>query len=232
MTERPILFNGEMVRAILAGTKTQTRRPLRPQPDVEFFGDDLRWLSGPGHSGDGWYYADYDYPDEGSHFARCPYGQPGGRLWVRETWAPVDFLFGSELEEPVRVAYGADRQVLDHGAYRAEMDTYALNWGRVKWRPSIHMPKWASRITLEVTAVRVERVQNISADDAVAEGVDPAPHECRCEPCSLAHVRCPASQSGILMEFRPLWDSVYAKRGFGWEANPWVWCVEFRRVER
>jgi hypothetical protein len=124
----------------------------------------------------------------------CPYGRPGDRLWVRETWSQ---LYPYESR---RVAYRADRETV--------VAPGVLPW----WRPSIHMPRWASRLTLEITKVRVERLKEITVKDIAAEGI----------------------QEGVGVfayeDFRKLWDSLNAKRGFGWDANPWVWVVEFRLV--
>lgn len=192
MAERPILFSAPMVQAILAGTKTQTRRVVKGK----------YWFS------DG-------RPD--LELLRCPYGVPGDRLWVRETfWVEHDsdnfemspaFDCGINLAEDdwARVWYCAtDHEPNGEGPN----DDWAQFYSK---RPSIHMPRWASRITLEVTGMRVERVQDISEDDVYAEGV--------------GHGRVSPQ-----LEFQELWDSINARRGFGWAVNPWVWCVEFRRL--
>ena len=177
MKERPILFSAPMVRALLAGTKTQTRRIVKAR--------DLEWMDV--HQG-------LREPDNAE---RCPYGQPGGdRLYVRETWAAphaYDHLPPRLIPQDARIHYAATE-----------------DRGGLLWRPSIHMPRWASRITLEVTGVRVERLQDISEADAIAEGVytDPA---------------CPAYDA-----YAQLWDEI---NGLGsWEANPWVWVVGFHRI--
>ena len=179
MAERPILFSGPMVRALLTGTKTQTRRVAK-----EFAGrDDLDAIL-------------RRFPEQSG----CPYGQPGDRLWVRE----AHWWFKDE-HDPV-TGYFPPKLTIEDVEYRADGDD-----GRKVWRPSIHMPRWASRITLEITGVRVERLQDISEADAVAEGVytDPA---------------CPAYDG-----YRTLWDQI---NGSGsWDLNPWVWVVEFRQVK-
>ena len=176
MKERPILFSGPMVRAILDGRKTQTRRPVKPQPFV----------------------ATTSMFD----ISKCPLGQPGDRLWVRETWRK-DAL-GTVVE------------------YRAT--TSALMEFIAPWRPSIHMPRWASRITLEITRVWVERVQDITEDEAKAEGiVDGGCMTCgKPETCGCQNPRPDRRDS-----FANLWQSIYGT----WDANPWVWAVEFRRVK-
>lgn len=222
--ERPIIFSGPMVRAILEGRKSQTRRVLKPQPDQdasthwrESWGV---WRNTTTHPGVRW---------------RCPYGQPGDRLWVRETWlefdrdhrhepGPRDRLL--DIGRPVRngVAYRADTD--------SEGDAIRKEYG-YKWRPSIHMPRWASRLTLEVTGVRVERVQEISETDARSEGVHPE-RETRVNGRHLAVDGYPGRlEAGNLhrIAFVRLWDSIHARLGHPWEANDWVWVVEFRRLE-
>lgn len=192
--ERPILFSGPMIRAILEGRKTQTRRVMKPQPAphpkyphlIEWgeagWSDNIRSLHPmPGHS----------------LSTRCPYGVVGDRLWVRE-----GFIRHASI--PQLVGYVAD------GCEATEQ------WERRS--PSIHMPRRFSRITLEVAAVRVERLQEISHLDRMAEGMKIQGSE--------HMVPGPATEVG----FRMLWDSINAKRGYGWDANPWVWAVSFRQV--
>lgn len=236
--ERPILFSGPMVRAILAGTKTQTRRVLKPQLQecIAFFDSEEEPMARvafayEGHSGPGWYVHCGDYPDEGSEFlGGCPYGVPGDRLWVRETWRTTGNL---DEMAPAAIAthcvqeagysrpwapieYLADGEQRDWRQYEIDRE-----WGgRGKTRVSIHMPRWASRITLEITDVRVQRVQEISEEEAEAEGVEAAPCNRRCE----------SPRTSYRTAYGPLWDSLNAKRGFGWEANPWVWAITFRRI--
>lgn len=197
--ERPILFAGEMMRAIVDGRKTQTRRVLRRQPQVEvfpFLGRDNK------PTGE---FAFADHPRVISKHITCPYGKPGDRLWVRETWTwgtgPVDDAPPSA--DNSAIIY---REDWERDAERPELSGL--------WKPSIHMHRWASRITLEVTDVRVERVQDIGYDEAIAEGI-PTPRD-----------GCP------IEEFSYLWDSINAGRGYGWEANPWVWVISFKRISR
>jgi len=141
----------------------------------------------------------------------CPY-QVGDHLWVRETWAPYDELvLGYALDSPEWVVFRADGKM-----WNTHTHCYADKGDLIdpaRWRPSIHMPRWASRITLEITGVRMERVQNILERDAEAEGVHPTPEFW---PDPHRHA------------FELLWDSIYAKRGLGWDVNPWVWALEFR----
>ncbi|KVR83069.1 hypothetical protein [Burkholderia vietnamiensis] len=204
MKERPILFSGPMVRAILEGRKTQTRRIIK-LPHNNPLG---AWE--PTTAGDCYV---------------CPHGDVGDRLWVRETHEVR--RIGTETFEGARpmrryagIAYQADdgRAEVD-----IDLDTFqALDAKESRgWTPSIHMPRWASRITLEITHVRAERLQAISWDDAIAEGIkDPRRAAVRIDPID-----------GTVAQFRQLWDGLNAARGHGWDANPWVWAIEFRRIE-
>lgn len=195
MTERPILFSAPMVRAILAGTKTQTRRVIKPQPPsncVRPMAYEGTWT--------------WEYMRHGVHLGPdCPYGKPGDTLWVRETWGLMGL--GGVAARPT--------PLFKPGLVFAADSTERP----LRWRSSIHMPRWASRISLRVTSVRVERVQDISEEDAIAEGVegyDP-------EACWNAGTR------SARMVFRDLWVSINGAES--WEANPWVWVVGFERVE-
>lgn len=216
MRERPILFSAPMVRAILAGTKTQTRRLVQvPRRGAFVLAD----------HGDGWRpFASDDGEsivcDDGNERPMaCPYGQPGDRLYVRENFAPVDG-HGHKCapRDAAFVVLPDGAQQYRNGTYSPPLPEYQQSaFDGIKWRPSIHMPRWASRITLEVTAVRVERLQDISEEDAKAEGVTPmlgAP-----EPVP------PAYRDG----FRQLWDEINGERA-SWASNPFVWVVSFRRA--
>jgi hypothetical protein len=184
--ERPILFSGPMVRAILEGRKTQTRRVLKwqyaPATGARFIphAGGWQWLfeGGCGSA----------YPGDQGALGRCPFGIVGDQLWVRETWAKAGEV-GDEIE------------------YRADNHDPAA----AKWRPSIFMPRWASRLTLEVVGVRVERLQDISDADAMAEGIQHL-YEWAAFPRRT---------------FQNLWDSINAERA-PWASNPWVWVVEFK----
>lgn len=189
-----------MVRAILEGRKTQTRRVITVpwskgkrvlpyEPYYEEGGGTLLHMD---------QYGDYHPMSK-----YCPYGQPGDRLWVRETWG-FNARLGVSTPKEAWFAYPDER------AYRA--DEPKGNW---VWRPSIHMPRWASRITLEVVRVGVERVQEITDDDAIEEGVD------------RTNTSIPTYAT---QRFRKLWDSINAGRGYGWDTNPWVFVIEFRKV--
>lgn len=191
MKERGILFSGAMVRAILSGAKTQTRRVSREQPswtDVS-----PAWL------------------------ARCPYGAPGDRLWVRETHARFSVGEGMDRSVPECVAYRAtcgEDGSFDYVNTRGEITELKVS----KWTPSIFMPRWASRITLEVTEVRVQRVQDISPDDVLAEGVD-----------KRARSAVYPWHVYAVEDYQNLWDSINGDRA-PWASNPWVWAVSFRRL--
>jgi hypothetical protein len=215
--ERPILFNGAMVRAILAGRKTQTRRAIKPQP-----ADDIAPHVFPNAAVQGWRSSlRHAYGATTSHF--CPFGQPGDRLWVRETWGLVP-------SSAYRASVGVDQTVNpaqphDAAIYREGFDRAS---GGIRWRPSIHMPRWASRLTLTITDVRVERLQRISEADARAEGVSLANgltsgHLSSAEVASIG-------DSSLRRGYANLWNSLNAARGYGWDANPWVWVVSFERT--
>ena len=201
MKERPILFNAPMVRALLDGTKTQTRRVVKPQPDA---GADK-----PRHLGDGdWQFvSDINQLADSVPAIRCPYGQPGDRLWVRETFARIDGQTRPWIETDYRATY-------KHGDRLG--DTLGI---KKRWTPSIHMPRAASRITLEITSVRVERLQDISGKDCWAEGI--------------SEIREKGDEHGdlngsVTHDYRALWESINGPGS--WDANPWVWVVEFKRV--
>ena len=211
--ERPILFSSEMVKAILDGRKTMTRRLVKPQPYPAGLSGVYADLY---HRGPEWAFW---LPDRRMTEPRtwpCPFGQPGDRLWVRETWAIRDC-------NPLLAAiFRADCVEDDSGEREGWWMDKNRNGdevfipGKVEWRPSIFMPRWASRITLEITAVRVERVQDISEGDAKAEGLQ---DWYGAEPAVTNRGR-----------FHAFWDSLNAKRGYEWDANPWAWVITFRRL--
>jgi len=231
---KTIIFNSEMVKAILDGKKTQTRRVIKPQPEVvysPFRGREPKY---------------FIWKDERIFIEDmplyCPYGQVGDRLWVRETCKIMDF--------------GDHKGVV---AYKTTTNPDELT-KNVKWTPSIHMPRWASRITLETTEVRVERVQEISEEDAKAEGlralehqiwwqgyreidwgelgkelmhqqtIGESPPDWMIEPHRMLDRPDIDAIFSARSRFIHLWDSINAKRGYGWEVNPWVWVILFKVV--
>lgn len=250
MKERPILFNADMVRAVLDGRKTQTRRIMREQPEVipkeDEFGKPGFWIP---------FNAGKTMVRNEDMYIACPFGLKSDRLWVRETWSVVSHAFddhGLMIDYvPNRPAKAVHEKPFGRGYYSGHA-IYAADggftWGdddgcadgRSCWKPSIHMPRWASRITLEITGVRIERLNSISEADAKAEG--------------LAEI----SKDGSLFKFGipdrdgypgtddkgwpwtewernpvnaycKLWQSIYGADS--WQTNPWVWVVEFKRVE-
>ncbi|HCL45438.1 MAG TPA: hypothetical protein DIC54_14800 [Pseudomonas sp.] len=202
MAERPILFNGAMVRAILAGQKTQTRRAVKGVR-----ADNCMSLHKPMKTMAGIVTHVLDAAERGL----CPFGNPGDRLWVRETWTNAWDEGKGQWSDPELYHYRAD------GVEIAHVD----DMQRSPWIPSIHMPRRACRLVLEVTNVRVERLQAISADDAVAEGIRP-------DGADGFHVEDGANYSDCAIEsFASLWTST----GGDWDSNPWVWVIEFKRVE-
>lgn len=240
--ERPIIFSAPMVRAILAGRKTQTRRVMKPQPSEGWEPhayDDLHKMV------DGEFVFRNEEPvvvgwgpvdEEGYEGHRSPYGRPGDRLWVRETWKPVEVDVRTG-DKPWQVKHGVDGILYKANNFFIPIENTpeaGEAWGEAYhprgevWRPSIHMPRWASRLTLEVVDVRVERLQAISEEDARAEGItDGGCLNCgNPEPCE-----CPYPTPDARDAFIGLWDSLNAKRGHAWDANPWVWVVEFKRVQ-
>lgn len=212
MKERPILFSGAMVKAILDGRKTQTRRVVKQQPEKVAPATWVWMKSNRSH-----YYTETAMSEAGLVMRmkqHCPYGISCDRLWVRETWQTsrqCDDAKPSEISEDSSLWYTADW-----------MSVRRLGRKPGKTRPSIFMPRWASRLTLEVIDVKVERVQDITLSDAIAEGMVWEDER-----------KARASFTGMAYQtewWRNLWDSINAKRGFGWSVNPLVWVVEFRKL--
>lgn len=203
MRERPILFSGPMVRALLAGTKTQTRRIVKPQPDSTHSGFPY-WNVG-GYRASWCRSAADGGPLEPANPLLCRYGQPGDRLWVRETFGHFErnenFKLGCEV------------------FYRADGNCLELE----PWRPSIHMPRWASRILLEITSVLVERLQDINQADAQAEGAPPGHPSIDQISREFGYADFPRSW------YAQLWEEINGPDS--WAQNPWVWVVEFERAQ-
>ncbi|EBZ4662803.1 hypothetical protein EBJ67_08255 [Salmonella enterica subsp. enterica serovar Bovismorbificans] len=223
MKERGMIFNGEMIRAILDGRKTQTRRPVKASTS------DLLNLK--------------ELHPHKEYNINCPHGKVGDRIWVRETWALLGNEDGCCVDWNDNLCKGDEKTAAR--IYRASCEQRAGDYGMWSipddadwkphtenekfegaWRPSIHMPRWASRITLEITTVRVERLNAISEEDARAEGIiDGGCLNCgEPEPCGCANPEPDATDA-----FAYLWQSLYGQEN--WNANPWVWVIEFNRIE-
>jgi hypothetical protein len=227
MKERGMLMSGPMVRAILAGTKTQTRRVVKNLPgNVEDFLKPYRIMAGDGHSGFGGYVFSEEYPDEGSEHFPCPYGQPGDRIYVRETWQPV----WAEAERPPTGDGPGNGWAIKYPATDGIVEYHDNDTDEItqRCRPSIHMPRWASRIDLDIISVRVERLQDISDADARAEGV-PCASDLAWDGIGDDPYESAVNQ-GHRAAFRKLWDSINGPGA--WAINPWVWVYQFKRVKR
>jgi hypothetical protein len=218
MKERPILFSGPMVRAILEGRKTQTRRVVKSQPSEDWhpqvgvYAPTMVDRHGEEYPG-----PDVFGASDECEGRICPHGAPGDHLWVRETFQPLlaDGVKYRDSDWKTGIGY-APKYIATEP--RVEyLDCFNDDELTDRCKPSIFMPRWASRITLEITDVRVQRVQEITEEDAEAEGVyswsDMGPLDICAKPL-----------------FSDLWDSINAKRGFGWDVNPWVWALTFKRV--
>lgn len=229
-TEHPILLNAAMVRAILSRAKTQTRLPIAR---LKGFGPitELRVSTTPGYD---WAFRDKRQCwNEISHadlLAAGPFGGPGDRLWVRETFSEYD----SDRLESATVAYRASYDHMQNGSATAQGATRTFRvphhvaikcahkiglhetYGEV-WSPSIHMPRWASRITLEVLHVRVEHIQDITVQGALTEG--------------MGSIALPLAMRSHRTHFASVWDARYAKEGLSWDENPWVFACEFKLIE-
>ncbi|ELN4044202.1 hypothetical protein RZ573_003638 [Klebsiella variicola] len=220
MKERGMIFNGEMVRALLSGRKTQTRRPVKFPVHDKNLGCELAGNELAGELSAG-------------NYLNSAFGKPGDRIWVRETWAILGNEDGCCIDWEEKLCKADERSAAR--IYRASCEQRPGNYGlwsipddadwkphtkdyqyEGAWRPSIHMPRWASRILLEITNVRVERLNAISEEDAGKEGypADPAPY---------------GGEMDKWLWFRQLWDGIYPEQSF--KHNPWVWVITFRRVE-
>ncbi|MFW3880138.1 hypothetical protein ACKLLY_04220 [Klebsiella pneumoniae subsp. pneumoniae] len=232
ITERGMIFNGEMVRAILDGRKTQTRRPIKwkqtrfTEIGEREDGSKWPWSEDAEHACDFWH--------------PCPFGAVGDRIWVRETWGVASHAFSDDGLMidwvPDRPATAIHEMPFGNGYYSGYA-IYAADgdftWGdddgyedgRSCWKPSIHMPRAASRILLEITDVRVERLNSIHDVDAMREGIQ------NLTTCSHSDFGIPGvvNAQHPVRAFQLLWESIYGADS--WRANPWVWVIEFKRVE-
>lgn len=198
--ERPLLFSGPMVKAILEGRKTMTRRVVKPEPEFDVEAASVQHEDGKAKA------VFQSLSNCSGITVACPYGRPGDMLWVRETWA-----YNPDFNPPYEFSTG-------QYVYRADFGAEPVAWN---WRPSIHMPRAASRILLKITEIRVERLRDISEQDAKAEGVeawaetlpDPEPFTARSAPSQI---------------FSYLWQ--YINGPESWDKNPWVWAITFKRI--
>lgn len=224
--ERPILFSAPMVRAILDGSKTQTRRVVKWQgPRGYPHSFDHAKVDRPAR--DQCLLVPYNHPDEdidpwwdnGAHRHYCPYGSSTERLWVREAWAEVGTM------DPGLTVYRADYPECVPREYENVPPASAITW-----KPSIHMHRHRSRIDLEITGIRVERLQDISYEDALAEGVPDFRKmiESECQQGETAD-QCARRLRWPQRQYQQLWEEINGRGS--WDANPWVWVVEFRRVK-
>lgn len=218
-TARPILMSAPMVRALIEGTKTQTRRIVKPQPPAGYVRHCL--YHAPVY---GWTNVLDDFTDNWFK-VRCPYGQPGDLLWVRERWTFVNVQRRGDQSELV-VAYNADGADLPNrpAIFVHDPDSRwydaALGWFDRRKRPSIHMPRWASRLTLRITDVRVEQLQDISDEDAKAEGV-------RRHDWQYENGEGPETYRDA---YACLWDHINGEGS--WDQNPWCWCIQFECIRK
>ncbi|TDV39582.1 hypothetical protein C7405_101701 [Paraburkholderia caballeronis] len=229
MNESPILFSGPMIRAILDGRKTQTRRPMTPQPSFDDRG--LLWWHSSKHTGSACT-EPVGVPSD-AWLAKCPYGVISDHLWVRETYVAYGRWETRFSEKKGRDEWHFVDLTLETGReYRfdgalpnARRDSVTPTWWR---RPSIFMPRVASRITLEVAGVRIERLQAISEADALAEGIYLFPGD------GGGYKTASGEQEydTAVEAYRHLWDDLNAARGYGFDVNPFVWVIEFRRIQR
>lgn len=239
MKERPILFSGEMVRAILEGRKTQTRRVIKPQPidlpngvycnpynnNYEHFTfwthDDKMILTAGGNI------------KNTAHW-KCPYGHPEDRLWVRETWwATNKKIYPSGVLPDIY--FKADfTNIKNNKTEKCKLCNHKISNKNhaVKWFSPLFMPRWASRINLEITNIRVERVQDITAEDCTKEGIIGVQRGggYQYDTQKEWNYKNPISARTPVLAYKQLWDSINSKRGYGWAVNPWVWVIEFRRI--
>lgn len=205
-----------MVRALLEGKKTQTRRVIRKQPPDGHFIEACPWVD----SGFAlWRGTSFPKDHQGCTCERVgnPYGDTGDLLWVREAWCHV-------ADHTYYRADFSDQQLQEEKRLRRLVPDISAAYPDARWKPSIHMPRWASRVTLKLKLVEPQRLHGITEDDAIAEG---------CERWHCGHPDCMAEGGhyGPLGAFHQLWNSINAKRGFGWDQNPWVWAITFNVIK-
>ena len=251
MIEKPILFNTEMVKAILDGRKTQTRRVIK---NICGNYDEIR--ANPCYHG-AWNPIILGRVLSGF---KCPYGNAGDKLWVRETWkvqsfspdyfaicykadgshkeledVPKDFSYLQDKFDDWQenLAFQSEKELEKMKFLEDENSEYRWVWkgeSPLRWRPSIYLPRWASRINLRITDVRIERLQRLTYENAIAEGILHRTGEILGIDWYAGYIGAEWRTDPIIA-FRDLWDSINGKRGYGWNKNPWVWVVEFEAVE-
>lgn len=248
MKERPIIFSGESVRAIQDGRKTMTRRVVKPRYRDDESGFNVCscpatnevWVEKADEEG-----GDFE---EGTRFVPCPYGQVGDRLWVKEVWrdrfgtAYANYGTGNAypIDDIREVDYKSGGNGYFIGGCIFRDDELSAKWAEwSKWKSPLFMPRWASRILLEITDIRVERVQDVSEEDAIAEGIEfDSGWE---EECGEGYTTGEGWMNYKTQDFscesakesyHTIWDSLNAKRGYPWESNPWVWVVSFKVVQK
>lgn len=226
IVERPMIFNGVMIPSLLDGTKTQTRRLVKPIPEYNTGCYYWKTKCLCCHAG--------KWKINPDVIQACPYGKVGDKLWVRETWKPHAshwFNEGGGEEESFSVSYKAG------GSRSPEPPHDYCLPDREGWLPSTHMPRWASRILLEITDIRIERLKDITREDAIAEGIEGEP----CDQTIAWKDYLNPKQWGFpewgddcdtaaIDSYRSLWNMLNAKKGFGWEVNSFVWVIEFKRM--
>ena len=223
MKERAIIFSAPMVRAILEGRKTQTRRVLKSQPGCVHDGEPY-WAVGGYRV---WSYRGItDVLRMGTvNPQRCPFGTVGERLWVRETWGPCRGVGDSHpiaIADATYACFPDGSQKFKSGEYCHHGSPVTGSWPTgYKWRPSIHMPRWASRITLEIAGVKVERLNEITGSDCANEGI--------CGQIGSPRSYGVVTESFAREQFQRIWESINGPGS--WDANPWVWVIEFRLTE-
>lgn len=201
MKERGVVFNDDMVRAILEGRKTQTRRPVK-----NVRADNCLVIRKPTKKRNGVYTHVMDAPEHGL----CPFGNVGDRIWVRETFNA--FWLDNDVIQEIKDGVSLASELCDYKADYSDSSKPAEGW-----TPSIHMPRWASRILLEITDVRVERLHDMSEADAKAEGASPATY------------KITPPEAVYRVNFGDIWRGIYGQEN--WLSNPWVWVIEFKRIQ-
>lgn len=210
-TTRPIICTGESVRAYMDLRKTETRRVMKVQPDYVIDNEPY------------WHVGGFRLRPEATNPLRCPYGKPGDRLWVKETWQQIEWwgqnciLYRAHCPDDCQ-----DLATPSNGIERIRI---------TKWRPSLFMPRWASRLTLEIVSLRAERLQDITFDSCLAEGIVWTEQWDTCKGETITGDSMDEAWDQYTREaYRDAWDAINAKRGYSWDSNPWVWVLQTKLV--